>query len=240
MRYRLWVNGKLVGFGPVKYHLPTPTYDTYDLKRFVKPGGNVVCFFVHAVGNAGTGFGSFMPRRGALIAVVEAGTQRIVSDGSWNAMREGGYAEDTPRQSGRQSFVECFEMGRTLDALEYIRRHWGGIAARGATTTWENWNPHSGSLSHRWSAGPTALLNEYVLGIAPTSSGFKTFDVLPSPGDLSSAKGRVPTPLGVAEVRWRRQDRAWRIQVSAPKGSMARVGVLTAEVGSLTLDGLPV
>jgi hypothetical protein len=92
-------------------------------------------------------------------------------------------------------------------------------------------------LSHGWSAGPTALLHEYILGMAPTSPGFKTFDVLPSPGDLTSAQGRMPTPLGVAEVRWHRQAAAWRIEVSVPKGAIARIGVPAADARSLSLDG---
>jgi len=126
LRYRLWVNGHLVGFGPPKYHLPHPTYDTYELAPFIRPGDNVVCFLVHSVG-ANQRYGSFMPRRGALITTIEVDDECVVSDATWRAARERAYAEETPRQSNHQSFVECFDARHSLGepwTADYDDRAW--------------------------------------------------------------------------------------------------------------------
>ena len=57
------------------------------------------------------------------------------------------------------------------------------------------------SLCHGWSSGPTSWLTERVLGIRPTSGGFKTADIAPDLGDLSWAEGDVPTPRGLIHER---------------------------------------
>ena len=72
--------------------------------------------------------------------------------------------------------------GHAREALDWIRKYWGGMLAEGATSFWETYdlrwpktNFHlslqadgtSGyfvSLAHGWSSGPTAWLTENVLG----------------------------------------------------------------------------
>jgi alpha-L-rhamnosidase len=108
--------------------------------------------------------------------------------------------------------------GHRQQALEWIRTYWGGMLAEGATSFWESYdlrwpktNPHLSlqadgttgyfvSLAHGWSSGPTAWLAENILGIKPTSPGYKTVDIRPDLLGLEYANGSVPTPHGVITI----------------------------------------
>ncbi len=103
-------------------------------------------------------------------------------------------------------------------ALDWLRKYWGGMLAEGATSFWESYdlrwpktNPHlslqadgtSGyfvSLAHAWSSGPAAWLAENVLGVTPTSPGYRTVDIHPNLLGLAWARGTVPTPHGDIKI----------------------------------------
>lgn len=102
-------------------------------------------------------------------------------------------------------------------ALDAIRIRWGGLLGRGATTFWERWfvnvdlfgqpwpagENHNISLTHGYSAGPTAYLSNTVLGIRPLAPGFTRFAVAPQLSGLEWAEGSVPTPFGRIQASWR-------------------------------------
>ena len=108
--------------------------------------------------------------------------------------------------------------GHAQEALDWMRKYWGGMLAEGATSFWENYdlrwpktNFHlslqadgtSGyfvSLSHGWSSAPAAWLAENVLGIVPTSPGYRTVDIHPALLGLDWARGAIPTPHGLIQV----------------------------------------
>lgn len=58
------------------------------------------------------------------------------------------------------------------------------------------------SLCHAWSAGPTADLSRYVLGIQPVTPGFREWKVAPQTLGLAWARGEYPTPHGNIIVDW--------------------------------------
>ena len=152
-------------------------------------------------------------------------------------------------------------MNRHDDALGSIRDLWGGMAKYGGTTTFEvfrpSWNEGIGpndavpntqcgitSLCHPWGAGPVKWLNEELLGITPTSPGFKTYDVLPHLGrTLTRVSGRTPTPLG--DIRASFDVSSGVCSISAPPGTVGRIGIPKAEKtvtririnGALAWDG---
>jgi alpha-L-rhamnosidase len=104
--------------------------------------------------------------------------------------------------------------GHSQEALTWIRAYWGGMLAEGATSFWEaydlRWpktNFHlslqadgtSGffvSLAHGWSSGPVTWIDENILGIKPTSPGYRTVSIRPQLLGLEFAKGTVATPHG--------------------------------------------
>ncbi|KAK4550353.1 hypothetical protein LTR36_003320 [Oleoguttula mirabilis] len=60
------------------------------------------------------------------------------------------------------------------------------------------------SLAHPWGAAPTYVMPEYVLGIAPTSPGYSTWEFRPllQGLGLTEANGTVVTPYGSIEAKW--------------------------------------
>ncbi|WP_420239110.1 alpha-L-rhamnosidase C-terminal domain-containing protein [Telmatobacter bradus] len=109
-------------------------------------------------------------------------------------------------------------MEHRQQALDWLRRYWGGMLDEGATSFWEaydlNWpktDPHQYlqadgktgffvSLAHGWSAGPAAWLEENVLGVRALSPGYRQVEIRPELLGLKWAKGRVPTPQGAIAV----------------------------------------
>lgn len=140
-----------------------------------------------------------------------------------------------------------FTAGEDVAALNFIREYWGELLARGATTFWEHFNVESpanqqagrgASLCHGWSAGPTYALPSYVLGVTPAKPGFTEVAIAPQPGDLSWARGAVPTPHGLVKVEWTRNAEEFRLCITLPAGTTGRVCLprLFAKV-CVTVDG---
>lgn len=75
------------------------------------------------------------------------------------------------------------------------------------------------SLCHGWSAGPTAWLSDYVLGVKIVDAERKWIKIEPHLGHLNRVKGTYPTPWGVIEVlHVRKADGQIDTQVKLPKG----------------------
>ncbi|HUV38811.1 MAG TPA: alpha-L-rhamnosidase N-terminal domain-containing protein, partial [Planctomycetota bacterium] len=86
-RYRLWVNGDYVGFGPARGHAKHPYYDTHAVK--LRKGANTVAFLVEHYTNK---LGIFAAVRGGLICEVEADGEVVAAtDGRWRAATSRAY-----------------------------------------------------------------------------------------------------------------------------------------------------
>jgi hypothetical protein len=125
-----------------------------------------------------------------------------------------------------------FEAGDDASAFELLRREWGHmITSDPASTMWEwmtaDGQPENGydSLAHGWSAGATATLTERVVGVRMTAPEYTRFDVVPHTGDLTWARGRVPTTHGPIDVTWSRTADTFRETLRVPDGTTARAGV---------------
>ncbi|CAI6244859.1 unnamed protein product [Periconia digitata] len=81
------------------------------------------------------------------------------------------------------------------------------------------------SLAHPWGAAPTYVLPEYVLGIRPTTPGYKSFVVQPAIGflGLEKAEGRVATQFGTINASWSVEADAAVIDVEVPSGATGYV-----------------
>jgi alpha-L-rhamnosidase len=104
------------------------------------------------------------------------------------------------------------------EALDWMRTYWGGMLAEGATSFWESYDLRwpkdpahlsleadgtSGyfvSLAHGWSAGPTAWLDENVLGVRNPTDGYRTVAIAPRLLGLDWVRGSVATPHGPIAV----------------------------------------
>lgn len=115
-----------------------------------------------------------------------------------------------------------YKLGYDQLAMECMRRDWGEMLAKGMKTCPENFDSkekRSRSAAHSWSASPAIFLVREVLGVRPLEPGYRKFTVDPKPGDLSRARGEVPTPYGPIRVSWERQaDGELAVSCQAPAG----------------------
>ncbi len=114
-----------------------------------------------------------------------------------------------------------FKYGSPDDALELIRRTWGGMLKKGAKTFWEYaWNDAEKPWNltcHAWSAGTAYLMRAYVCGIKPSKPGFEEISLCPRPGSLESFDAVIPTPLGNITVGYKNKT----FTLTCPEGIKA-------------------
>ncbi|MCI0718179.1 MAG: family 78 glycoside hydrolase catalytic domain, partial [Acidobacteria bacterium] len=114
--------------------------------------------------------------------------------------------------------------GRHEEAVEATRQAYGQMLEAGATTWWEHFGGHA-SLCHAWSCAPNYDLSAYVLGVQGTEAGFAGLRVEPQAGELTWAKGIVPTPRGDVSVNWKREGTRFELSVSAPMKAVVELSV---------------
>lgn len=119
--------------------------------------------------------------------------------------------------------------GRVHESIDIIRREWGKMLEKGATTCWETFPGMMGkhwsrSLCHGWSTMPAYLLSTFVLGVTVIEPGYKRIRISPSSCNLAWAKGTIPTPLGTLSVAWQRdQNGEMHINYDAPPGCIVEI-----------------
>lgn len=125
-----------------------------------------------------------------------------------------------------------FAANDDASAFDLLRRQWGYMLRTDpASTMWE-WMTADGqiengfaSLAHGWSAGATATLTERVLGVRMTAPLYQRFDIVPHPGDLTWARGRVPTPQGDITVAWTNSAESFTGSIMVPDETVGRAGI---------------
>lgn len=119
-----------------------------------------------------------------------------------------------------------FINGQPDEALDLIRRCWGGMLAKGAETFWE-FTPNNGherwdAVCHAWSSGCTYLLSAYILGIKMTKPGYESIKFEPNICDLTEFDGVVPTEKGLIAVSYRQTEKEGKIlntfKLTVPEG----------------------
>ncbi|KPV54222.1 hypothetical protein SE17_05105 [Kouleothrix aurantiaca] len=89
------------------------------------------------------------------------------------------------------------QVGRA-DLLPKLYQRWSQFLADGYDTIGECWD--FGTHTHGWSCTPTRDMIFYTLGVTPAEPGYARARIAPRLGQLSWAKGRVPTPHGLITV----------------------------------------
>ncbi len=118
-RYKLYVNGKMVGRGPVRSDPRWQHYDTYDLTKSFRRGKNSIAALVHHYGtNTFTyhlGRGGFLFDGKVEYVQMPSSAMRsisIVSDDSWRVKRADAWLSDIPRISVQQEFYEVYDANK--------------------------------------------------------------------------------------------------------------------------------
>lgn len=105
-----------------------------------------------------------------------------------------------------------------LDQLLFDRMGlWFELKQRGFKTTPERPWPDR-SDCHSWSTHPVYHQLATILGVRPSSMGFKTVRIAPQPGPLTSASGKVVHPQGFVEADFRIIDGKLTGSVVLPEG----------------------
>ncbi len=121
-----------------------------------------------------------------------------------------------------QSVTEYGSDAERLAVHKLLKSHYSKMLDAGTTTWWEvaigtEYAGGGGSLCHGWSALPAWYEGAVILGVTPLEPGFKRFRVKPYAGDLTYAKGSVPTPYGRIHVEWRHlPDGTLDLKVESP------------------------
>ncbi|MGP8058213.1 MAG: alpha-L-rhamnosidase C-terminal domain-containing protein [Acidimicrobiales bacterium] len=155
-----------------------------------------------------------------------------------------GYEEAVSPFVTNEELQALFGEGDTAPAMSMLETLWGYMDGPGPDFTGADWEGVGAdgspdfegftSLAHGWSTGPTADLSAYVVGVQPSSAGYRTWTVRPSPGSLAWVEGDVPTPQGTIAVRWAqgRPSGRFAMEVSAPPGTRGTISVPVPATGA--------
>lgn len=138
----------------------------------------------------------------------------------------------SPFMSGLQ-LIALARHNRGAETQTMIERLWGTMMRKEPGTMWEAMSLSGApkalnrgqlsqgitSLAHGWSTAPTYVLPAYVVGLRPTSPGWKTWEVAPMPLKLRWAEATAWTPLGFITASWHREGKGLRVRVHAPRGT---------------------
>lgn len=121
------------------------------------------------------------------------------------------------------------------------QRSWMNMIENGSTITTEAWDDKvkpNQDWNHAWGASPAYIIQSWLMGIRPTSPGFKTAVIQPQIGNLKYAKCRMPTKHGPIEVQINRDDSYFNINVNIPNSIITDIVIpFSSENDSLLVDG---
>ena len=72
------------------------------------------------------------------------------------------------------------------------------------------------------------IISGYILGVRPVKTGFHAFEAIPHPSGLQWAEGRVPTPHGFIDFKWKLHDQdelIYSSHISIPQGTSCKLGI---------------
>jgi hypothetical protein len=130
---------------------------------------------------------------------IDANTGELVPT-TWDATK---YIRETQTYGGSFLLQALTKYGFEQQALDFIRRKWGPMAGTGNGTFWEQFTESAGTSCHAWSAAPTYILSQSILGVTATGPAYSSYEISPKLAGLSSAEGKVPTAKGVISVAWK-------------------------------------
>lgn len=123
-RYRLWLNGRQLGYGPVRSNPAFQRVDSYDIGNQVKSGENIIAVLMHVPGRDLAWYEAVKTAwqpvfgDGALYVrvVLKNHTKEAVflTDESWRILESDAWTRNTPQAGWGQDFIEEVD-GRLID-----------------------------------------------------------------------------------------------------------------------------
>jgi alpha-L-rhamnosidase len=132
-RYKLFVNGKLVGLGPARSDLAHWNFDSYDLAPYLQQGDNLVASLVWNQGEwNGLAQHSF---RTAFILQCDSGGA-INTDERWKVMKDEAYSPVVFKPSDPRLYWQYYVAG-ALDSLQASAYPWGWEGLSFSDADWD-------------------------------------------------------------------------------------------------------
>lgn len=95
--YRVYINGKRVGFGPASNYYFHYFYNVYDISEYLNKGENIIALHVYYAGIANTrAFDSGDFRQGVIAEIINDGKVVLETDNTWKYKHALWYHEKTP------------------------------------------------------------------------------------------------------------------------------------------------
>ena len=107
------------------------------------------------------------------------------------------------------------------------------VSREGMSTLYEMF-PNGGTYNHAWNA-PNTILSKYIVGIAPTKSGWSEYQILPNMAHFTTMKQVVPSVQGDITVEINRTDKSYRMHLISPQGTTAVVGIPKSSITPKTI-----
>ena len=80
------------------------------------------------------------------------------------------------------------------------------------------------TLNHAWNT-PNVILSRFIAGVAPETSGWSTYHVLPQEAFLTTVKVVVPSVKGTIRVNLQKTEKQYKLDLSSPADTSAIVGI---------------
>ncbi|NQT87129.1 family 78 glycoside hydrolase catalytic domain, partial [bacterium] len=165
-RYRLLVNGRVLGHGPARFFTAKPEADAWDILPALEPGRNTIAVMVNS-----TGAWTFHSEKsvGGLIAWGEAADVAgnrvtVTTDESWRAIESPGHRPDTHYMSFALNPAERLDARRLppdwADA-DYDDHEWPPAVVVARQDHWGSLHPRSIPLLDESVVRPTACLGAW-------------------------------------------------------------------------------
>ena len=111
------------------------------------------------------------------------------------------------------------------------------------TTLFEGWGIGKdgyggGTVNHAWSGGGLTILSQYLCGVAPVEPGYKTFHILPQPGDVTYASAEIASVSGRITASFTNNANEFTLTASVPTGTKAILGLPGKAYRQITLNGI--
>ena len=168
--YQLWINGTFVCRGPARGFQSHWPYDEVDVAKFLRKGKNII-----AVRGHNPNFSNFQylnqGNSGVLLAA-QFGTEKIVTDGSWKALRDMGVSQDTvpvSLQLFSQEQVDARVSPQGWTEIDFDDAKWQGpsVAGRWNCMPWNTLEPRGTPMLEEKKVYPHKLLGSNVGDCAP-------------------------------------------------------------------------
>ena len=118
-----------------------------------------------------------------------------------------------------------FDIGHPEYALERFRlRYEKDVNNDEFTTLPEIWNMQ-GTVNHAWSGGVLIVLAQSLCGVKPLEPGYKTFQIIPQPGNVKKASLSYTTVKGVIRTAYEKFANSLLLEAEVPKNTESVIGI---------------